>query len=141
MPTSLPSVFDVTGKVALITGASSGLGRHFAEVLAQAGAKVGLAARRIDTLQSVADGIGAAGGTAAVARLDVTQKASVDETVASIEAALGPIDILVNNSGVSLTRKVLEQTESDWDAVIDVNLSSAQLALERTTIRHNPSSR
>jgi NAD(P)-dependent dehydrogenase (short-subunit alcohol dehydrogenase family) len=127
MPTSLPSAFDVTGKVALITGASSGLGRHFAEVLAQSGAKVGLAARRMDALQSVADGITAAGGTAAIARLDVTQSASVNETVASIEAALGPIDILVNNSGVSITKKVLEQTESDWDAVIDVNLKGAFL--------------
>jgi len=127
MPTSVSSIFDVTGKVALITGASGGLGRHFAEVLARSGAKVGLAARRIDALQSVADGIEAAGGIAAIARLDVTQRAAVEEAVASIEAVLGPIDILVNNSGMSITRKVLEQTERDWDDVIGVNLKGAFL--------------
>jgi len=124
---SLSSPFDVSGKVALVTGASGGLGRHFAEVLARAGAKVGLAARRVEALQSVADGIAAEGGRSAVARLDVTQRASVEEAVSAIEGALGPIDVLVNNSGTSVTKPVLQQTESDWDDVLDVNLKGAFL--------------
>jgi NAD(P)-dependent dehydrogenase (short-subunit alcohol dehydrogenase family) len=94
-------------------------------VLARSGAKVGLAARRVDALKSVAAAITAAGGTAAIAPLDVTQSASIDEAIASIETALGPLDILVNNSGVSISKRVLEQTERDWDDVIDVNLKGA----------------
>jgi len=123
----MTSPYDLTGKVALVTGASSGLGKHFAEVLARAGAKVGLAARREDVLNSVADGIRATGGIAAIARLDVTQGASVDAAIGAIETALGPIDIVVNNSGMSIAKPVLEQTESDWDSVVDVNLKGAFL--------------
>jgi NADPH:quinone reductase-like Zn-dependent oxidoreductase len=140
MPTSLPSVFDVTGKVALITGASSGLGRHFAEVLAQAGAKVGLAARRIDTLQSVAD---------ASVRQEVPRRLP-DSTLRRKLLWMKPPPASKRRSGHRYPgqqlRRIADEksartAESDWDAVIDVNLSSAQLALERTTIRHNPSSR
>jgi len=121
------SLFNLTGKVALVTGASSGLGRHFAEVLAQAGARVGLAARRTDALQAVADAISAMGGTAAIARLDVTDAASIVAAVDEIESALGGIDILINNSGVAIAKPVLEQTERDWDDVVDVNLRGAFL--------------
>jgi NAD(P)-dependent dehydrogenase (short-subunit alcohol dehydrogenase family) len=121
------SSFDLQGKVALVTGASGGLGRRFATVLAKAGARVGLAARRLPDLESVARHIRDAGGTAAVAKLDVKERASVEEAVRTIEAALGPISILVNNSGISIPRPVLEQTEQDWDDVIDVNLKGAFL--------------
>jgi NAD(P)-dependent dehydrogenase (short-subunit alcohol dehydrogenase family) len=121
------SLFNLTGKVALVTGASSGLGRHFAEVLAQAGARVGLAARRTDALQAGADAISAMGGTAAIARLDVTDAASIVAAVDEIESALGGIDILINNSGVAIAKPVLEQTERDWDDVVDVNLRGAFL--------------
>lgn len=118
-------VFDLSGKIALITGASSGFGRHFASVLARAGAKVGLAARRVDALESVAVEIRAAGGAAAVARMDVSDNASISQAAAQIEQQLGPIDILVNNSGTSVSKPLLEQSEKDWDAVIDVNLKGA----------------
>jgi NAD(P)-dependent dehydrogenase (short-subunit alcohol dehydrogenase family) len=121
------SLFNLTGKVALVTGASSGLGRHFAEVLAQAGARVGLAARRTDALQAAADAISAMGGTAAIARLDVTDAPSIVAAVDEIESALGGIDILINNSGVAIAKPVLEQTERDWDDVVDVNLRGAFL--------------
>jgi NAD(P)-dependent dehydrogenase (short-subunit alcohol dehydrogenase family) len=118
---------DLSGKVALVTGASSGLGRHFAQALARQGVKVGLGARRVDALEATAAEIRAIGGVAAVTRLDVSDSASVASGIQNIEAELGPIDILVNNSGVSVSKPLLEQTESDWDAVVDVNLKGAFL--------------
>jgi NAD(P)-dependent dehydrogenase (short-subunit alcohol dehydrogenase family) len=123
MPTTQP--FSVAGKVALITGASSGFGKHFAKVLAREGAKVGLAARRVDALQSLAQEIRSAGGVAAVAQLDVADVASISTAVAAIERELGHIDVLVNNSGTSIVKPTLEYTEQDWDAVVDVNLKGA----------------
>src|SRR3954470_2534145 len=123
----MASLFDLHGKVALVTGASGGLGKHFATVLAKAGARVGLAARRVRDLQAVADEIRAAGGTASVAKLDVKERSSVEEAIHTIEGELGPISILVNNSGISIGRPLLEQTEQDWDDVIDVNLKGAFL--------------
>ncbi len=119
--------FDLTGKVALITGASTGFGRHFAGVLSRAGARVGLGARRLDALAAAAKDIKGAGGTAAIARLDVSDPRSLEEAIASIEDTLGPIDILVNNAGICITKPLLEQTESDWDDVLDVNLKGAFL--------------
>ncbi|MGH6611635.1 MAG: SDR family NAD(P)-dependent oxidoreductase, partial [Burkholderiaceae bacterium] len=94
---------------------------------ARAGAKVGLAARRVDALESLAAEIRGDGGVAAVARLDVTDGASITEVVTTIEKALGRIDVLVNNSGVSIAKPLLEQTEKDWDDVVDVNLKGAFL--------------
>jgi NAD(P)-dependent dehydrogenase (short-subunit alcohol dehydrogenase family) len=123
MPDSLP--FDLTGKVALITGASSGFGRHFARVLAEAGAKVGLAARRREALEETAVAVRANGGEACVAAMDVSDVSTIAPAVARAEEALGPIDILVNNSGTSSVRPLLEQTEADWDGVVDVNLKGA----------------
>jgi NAD(P)-dependent dehydrogenase (short-subunit alcohol dehydrogenase family) len=117
--------FSVAGKVALITGASSGFGRHFAKVLAREGAKVGLAARRVDALESLAQEIRSAGGVAAVAQLDVADVASIAAAVAAIERELGRIDVLLNNSGTSIVKPTLEYTEQDWDAVVDVNLKGA----------------
>jgi NAD(P)-dependent dehydrogenase (short-subunit alcohol dehydrogenase family) len=122
-----PPMFSLTGKVALITGASSGFGRHFAKVLVGAGAKVGLAARRVQELESLAEEIRHEGGVAAVARLDVAQGASIAPAVSAIEQALGRIDILVNNSGSSVAKPLLDQSEQDWDAVLDVNLKGAFL--------------
>ena len=93
-------LLSLEGKTALVTGASSGFGRHFACVLAEAGAKVALAARRIDVLEHLAAEIRAGGGQAAALAMDVTDRASVAKAVADAEAALGPITILVNNAGV-----------------------------------------
>jgi NAD(P)-dependent dehydrogenase (short-subunit alcohol dehydrogenase family) len=123
MPSTQP--FSVAGKVALITGASSGFGKHFAKILAREGARVGLAARRVDVLQSLAQEIRSAGGVAAVAQLDVADVQSIESAVASIERELGRIDVLVNNSGTSIVKPLLEYTEQDWDAVVDVNLKGA----------------
>lgn len=119
--------FSVRDKVVFITGASSGFGAHFARVLASEGAKVGLAARRVDALESIATDIRNAGGTAATVKLDVTDSGSVRTAVQSIAEKLGRIDVLVNNSGVSIGKPLLEQTAEDFDAVIDVNLRGAFL--------------
>lgn len=117
-----PSPFSLAGKSALVTGASSGLGAHFAVVLARAGAKVAIAARRTDRLETLADRIRAAGGTAHPVALDVTDPASVAAAFTSAEAALGPIDIVINNAGVPSQSRILKTTEAEWRDVMAVNL-------------------
>lgn len=119
--------FSVRDKAILITGASSGFGAHFARVLASEGAKVGLAARRVDALEAIAAEIREAGGTAATVKLDVSDAASIKQAVKSIADEFGRIDVLVNNSGVSVGKPLLEQTAEDFDAVINVNLRGAFL--------------
>jgi|SRR5580658_201443 NAD(P)-dependent dehydrogenase (short-subunit alcohol dehydrogenase family) len=130
--------FRLDGKAALVTGASSGLGRHFALCLAEAGAAVALAARRLDRLEDLAAEIEAAGGRAFAVALDVTAAVSVERAVASVAEALGPIDVLINNSGVSGPPVLsVDLDEKDWDAVIDTNLKGAWLvarAVSRTMI-------
>jgi NAD(P)-dependent dehydrogenase (short-subunit alcohol dehydrogenase family) len=116
---------DLSGQCALVTGASSGLGRHFAEVLAAAGAKVALAARRRERVAEVAEAIRARGGTAVGVELDVTRRASVTTAVAEAAAALGRLDILVNNAGVTANGAFLDIDEEAWDRVVDTNLKGA----------------
>jgi NAD(P)-dependent dehydrogenase (short-subunit alcohol dehydrogenase family) len=113
------------GKSALVTGASSGLGWRFATVLAAAGARVAVAARRTDRLATLKAEIERAGGRAHAVALDVTDVASVRAGVAAAEAALGPLDILVNNSGVSVTKRAGELEEADYDLVMDTNAKGA----------------
>jgi NAD(P)-dependent dehydrogenase (short-subunit alcohol dehydrogenase family) len=113
------------GKTALVTGASSGLGWRFATTLAAAGARVALAARRIERLEALKAEIERAGGRAHALALDVTDVASVRAGVAAAEAALGPLDILVNNSGVSVTKRAGEVEEADYDFVMDTNAKGA----------------
>lgn len=113
------------GKIALITGASSGLGARFAKVLAMGGAQVVLAARRIDRLKELRAEIEADGGAAHVVSLDVTDYASIKSAIAHAETEAGPIDILVNNSGVSTTQRLLDVTPDDFAFVMDTNLRGA----------------
>jgi NAD(P)-dependent dehydrogenase (short-subunit alcohol dehydrogenase family) len=110
--------WNLAGKVALVTGASSGLGAHFAAVLARAGAEVTIGARRRDALQQVAAAIITEGGQCSTVDLDVADAGSI----AALGSLLDRIDILVNNAGVVRNAPALNQTESDWDAVIDTNL-------------------
>ena len=118
------NLFSLEGKLALVTGASSGLGRHFAGVLAEAGADVVLAARRMDRLEALAGEINDRGGRAFPVTLDVTSDASVRDAFSEIRRALGrPCDIIVNNSGMSREGWFREQSEEDWNAVIDTNLT------------------
>jgi NAD(P)-dependent dehydrogenase (short-subunit alcohol dehydrogenase family) len=123
----LPS-FDISGQVALVTGASSGIGRHFAEVLAAAGAKVAAVARRTDRLEELARQIEGRGGDCLPLAGDVTRQDSIRGTIAAAEAQLGPVSILVNNAGVVVSKPLFEHTEEDWDYVVDTNLKGAWLA-------------
>src|SRR5579872_5298356 len=111
--------FDLTGKIALVTGASGGLGRHFALTLAAAGAKVALAARRLDQTAAVAAEIESGGGVAAAVSLDVTDAASVGRAVTETSERLGVPTIVVNNSGVTSGEPALDLTLADWDKVLD----------------------
>lgn len=116
---------DLAGRVALVTGASSGLGEHFARTLARAGAAVVLAGRREDRLKTLRSAIEGEGGDAHVVTLDVTDIDSIRSAVAHAETEVGTIDILVNNSGVSVTSKVIDTTPEDYDFVMDTNTRGA----------------
>src|SRR6478735_4861506 len=94
--------FDLTGKVALVTGASSGLGVHFAHTLAEAGASVAIAARRADRLTALRAELQAAGAKVAAVELDVQSSASIAAALDAVEKELGAIDIVVNNAGISI---------------------------------------
>ena len=127
--------FDLSGRTALVTGASSGLGRHFARILAVHGATVALAARRIERLDALADEIRAAGGTACPVRMDVTDAASVAAGLDAARDALGVPDILVNNSGIARPATTLDVTEDDWAGVVGTNLEGAWRVAQGTARR------
>src|SRR5437764_13965011 len=122
----MPS-FSVARQVVLVTGASSGIGRHFAEVLAAAGAKFAAVARRTDRLEELAREIEERGGTCLPLAGDVTKQDSIRKTIAAAEAQLGPLSILINNAGVVVSKPLFEHTEEDWDHVVDTNLKGAWL--------------
>lgn len=117
--------FSLNGRVALVTGASSGLGAHFARVLASQGAKVVVGARRVDRLNSIVDEIRDQGGMSMAVALDVTDAESVDSALEQIQRDIGIPTILVNNAGVADSRHCLKVDESSWDFVMDVNLKGA----------------
>jgi NAD(P)-dependent dehydrogenase (short-subunit alcohol dehydrogenase family) len=116
---------DLSGRVAFVTGASSSLGTGFAKALASAGAAVVLAGRRLDRLKSLRAEIEASGGDAHVVTLDVTDHSSIKSAVAHAETEVGTIDILVNNSGVSVTHKLEDVTLEEFDYVMDINTKGA----------------
>ena len=118
----VPFSFNLTGRRAIVTGASRGLGRHFAITLARAGAEVVLAARGIDRLETTVKAIEGFGGCAVAVQVDVADRESVREGIETAENTLGPINILVNNAGIAVTKPILEHTEEDWDSVLDTNL-------------------
>ena len=122
--------FDLSGKVALVTGASSGLGVHFARTLAAAGASVAIAARRADRLASLQAELQSAGSKAVAVELDVQAGDRIVAALAEVEKALGPIDVVVNNAGVSIVKPALEMPLEDWDAVVDTNLRGAWLVAQ-----------
>ena len=115
-------LFNLDGKVALITGAGSGLGRHFAETLADAGASVVLAARRREKLEETAELVRNKGGNAICLELDVTDSLSVTNCIREAASEAGVPDILVNNAGISKLDFMTDISEEDWDAVLDTNL-------------------
>ena len=122
--------FDLTGKVALVTGASSGLGVHFARTLAAAGASVAIAARRVERLSSLQAELQTPDADAVAVALDVQSGDSITAAFAAVEQALGPIDIVVNNAGISIVKPALEMPVEDWDAVVNTNLRGAWLVAQ-----------
>ena len=119
--------FSLAGKIALVTGASSGLGMHFAKVLASAGAEVILAARRESKLEAVVEEIRQGGGKAHAVPMDVTDPVSIKAAFDRSKAEAGVPDIVINCAGQTITKRFLEQTEDDWDNVIDPNLKGCFL--------------
>ncbi|MEO6626541.1 MAG: SDR family oxidoreductase [Burkholderiaceae bacterium] len=116
---------DLSGRVAFITGASGGLGAQFARTLSAAGAAVVLASRRVDKLKELRAEIDGAGGDAHVVELDVANHDSIKAAVARAETEVGSIDILVNNSGVSITQRIQDVMPKDFDFVFDTNVKGA----------------
>ncbi|MDU9394112.1 SDR family NAD(P)-dependent oxidoreductase [Pseudomonas japonica] len=125
MSRSPVQLFDLRGKCVLVTGASSGLGRHFARTLAAAGARVAVAARRVERLDELVNDLRFEGHEARAYALDVTSRQSVLDCLAAIHTDFGGIDILVNNAGVSDTKRVLDYNDHDWQAILDTNLRGA----------------
>ena len=124
--------FDLSGKIAVVTGASSGLGAHFARVLGAQGARVALIARRADRLGETAASLAAQGMEASCHPADVTDRAGLEAAFAGIAERYGAIDILVNNAGIARPRSFLKMDEDDWNTVINTDLSgvwrTAQIA-------------
>jgi len=116
---------DLAGRVAFVTGASSGLGAQFAKTLARAGAAVVLASRRVDKLKDLRARIEGEGGHAHVVELDVSDHDSIKAAVARAETEVGSIDILINNSGVSTTQKLLDVLPDDYDYIFDTNVKGS----------------
>jgi 3-oxoacyl-[acyl-carrier protein] reductase len=117
-------LFDLSGRVALVTGASSGLGARFAKVLAANGAAVGLVARRLDRLGDVVSAIEAAGGRAAAVVADVVDRAAMKRAFDTIEAEFGTVTILVNNAGIAYASRAIDMPEAEWRRVLGTNLDA-----------------
>ena len=127
--------FNFEGKIALITGASSGLGARAARVLAQAGACVVLASRRLEVLKELRAEIEAEGGSAYVTLLDVTDHASIKSAIAHVETEVGPIDILVNNSGIVSNQRLEDVSMDDYLDIMGTNLRGAFFVAQETAKR------
>ncbi|HJW71648.1 MAG TPA: 3-oxoacyl-[acyl-carrier-protein] reductase [Geothrix sp.] len=126
-------MFRLDGKVALVTGASQGIGEAIAKQLAAQGATVVCAARTLSKLQAVADAIVNAGGKADVVAADLSDTASIKAAVAATVERHGAIHILVNNAGITRDKLLIQMKEEDWDAVIDTNLKGAYTAIQAAT--------
>jgi NAD(P)-dependent dehydrogenase (short-subunit alcohol dehydrogenase family) len=124
----MPGLFDVSNEVILVTGASQGLGRQFARVLSGHGAAVVLAARQTAKLNSLEQEIVGQGGRAVAVQMDVTDTVSIGKAMDQAEAALGPVSVLINNAGIAIEKLSVDQTEADWDSVINANLKGAYFA-------------
>lgn len=134
----MSKLFDVSGKHVLITGASSGLGRHFAGALAAAGATLSLGARRAAALAETVQAVGADRAQGLV--MDVTDAQSIERAFDEAEARFGPVTVLINNAGVTATGAAIEIDEKTWDQVLDTNLKGVWFAAQaaaRRMVKHN----
>jgi NAD(P)-dependent dehydrogenase (short-subunit alcohol dehydrogenase family) len=120
-----PTPQDLTGKVAIVTGTTSGLGRRFAQILVDAGAAVVITGRRVERLESLASEIENMGGRALPVQLDVTDVNSIDQCVREVETELGHIDILVNNAGMNVQSAAVDISPEDFDALMSTNMRGA----------------
>jgi NAD(P)-dependent dehydrogenase (short-subunit alcohol dehydrogenase family) len=127
--------FSVSGRVAMVTGASSGIGAHFAAMLAAHGAKVAVVGRRLDRLEQVAQSIRAAGGAAMAGVMDVSDRDSIKQSFSAIEAAFGAVDLLVNNAGQTSRTTFVDMQDEEWTSVIDVNLSAPYFVSKEMAVR------
>lgn len=141
---SIGELFSLEGKVALVTGSGTGLGRHFAKVLARAGAKVACVGRRLDKVDSVARQIIEEGGVAFACQMDVTDRESIEVALDSIGAELGLVDVLVNNAGLANHAMFHEMTDEQWTSLLDANLSGpfylSQAVAKRLIAEERPGS-
>ena len=136
VPLDIQSLFSLAGKTALVSGASSGLGEHFAQVLSAAGAEVIVAARREDRLASLVERINAAGGRASSIALDVTSRISVEQAFEEIDKRVSSLDIVINNAGIANRPiRFVDATEEEWGAVLDVNLIGAWRIAQAAALR------
>ncbi len=124
----MKDLFDIKGRCIMVTGASSGIGRNAARFFAGRGAKVAVVARRGDRLEALAAEIGAAGGTVFALPLDVTDAPALEAAIDRIERDFAPIDVLVNNAGMTVAKPVLEQSLEEFTRVVDLNLTAAYWA-------------
>ncbi|MGQ7270053.1 SDR family NAD(P)-dependent oxidoreductase [Marinobacter nauticus] len=129
------NLFSLAGKRVLVTGASSGLGRHFAKTLARAGAQVIVGARRVDRLEDLVADLKREGRNAVAMALDVTSRASVIACLDDICRRFSGLDVVVNNAGISDTKGVLEYTDEDWDAIVQTNLTGAWMVAQESARR------
>jgi NAD(P)-dependent dehydrogenase (short-subunit alcohol dehydrogenase family) len=128
--------FLLQGKIALVTGASSGFGRHFADVLAGVGARVVLAARRKELLVTARDEIIAAGGQAIAVAMDVTDSESINAALDEIERELGGVaTVVVNNAGITIPKPLLDLNDEEWKAVVDTNLNGVAFVTREASRR------
>lgn len=127
--------FDLSGKTAFVTGATSGLGREFALALAKAGASVAAVARRRDRLEKLVDEIHDLGGKAHAVTLDVTDLNAIPAAFHETEQVLGPLWLLVNNSGVTLTKSILDHTPDDYDSIMGTNVKAAYFVAQEAARR------
>ena len=114
--------YDLESKVVLVTGASQGLGKQFAELLCAKGARVALAARQVAKITSLKEELEAKGGIAYAVEMDVLDQQSISDCVEVVEHELGSIDVLVNNAGVAINKFFLDVTEEEYDSVLGTNL-------------------
>jgi NAD(P)-dependent dehydrogenase (short-subunit alcohol dehydrogenase family) len=128
-------MLDIDDQHILVTGGSSGFGRHFADLLAGKGAKVTVAARRAEVLASAVAEINAAGGKAQSVVLDVTMADSIKRAIEQAESKFGPVQAVVNNAGVTATKPALDQDERAWDSVVDTNLKGVWLVAQAAARR------
>ena len=131
MVNRIEELYSLNGKRVLITGASSGLGRHFASVMASAGADLAIVARRAEVLNELGSELRAHGTDVFSTPMDVTNRASVDDAFEKIYAACGHVDVLINNAGVTATETFAKQSDDSWDQIVDTNLTGARNVAQR----------